>query len=414
MRRNDYHPPWLDNLAEDVTMEAAVLNGVVTGKQDVLTLLAHARTLYEFQDFSFIGAYGEDGLVEDYASRVRGEPIANIAIVHRNAAGQATRLVMNHRPLAGVLLFSRLMGEHFKDTPYARYFLSAEQLEQVYPRTELHYAVHVSNLEPLPSPSPLTPPNGEQPRWSPLSSTLIYGATEAVLVDPPVTVAQAEQVADWVAGFGVPLTGIYITHAHGDHWYGTTTLLKRFPDTPVHATEGTIAAMRAAHPDGAPTALFASILPGKLADTPVLAQPVPAVGLFVDGHALRAIEVGHADTDDSTVLHVPSIGLVVAGDVIYNNVHQFVGESADGGLDGWLAAIDTVEALAPRFVVAGHKDRNRPDDPAIIGETRDYLRAVAELDVHGRVAFFERVTERFPDRVNPTIVWLSAVRLFPA
>ena len=117
MRSNDYYPAWLDNLADDV-----------------LALLAHARTLYEFQDFSFIGEYGDDGLVEDYASTVAGQPIANIAIVHRNAAGQATRLVMNHRPLTGVLLFSRLMGEHFADTPYAHYFLSRQQLDEVYPR----------------------------------------------------------------------------------------------------------------------------------------------------------------------------------------------------------------------------------------------------------------------------------------
>jgi hypothetical protein len=132
-QRTDYYPAWLDELAEDVTMEAAVLNGIVTGRDHVRTLLAYARTLYEFQDFSFIGAYGDNGLVEDYAARVRDEPVANIAIVHRDAAGQVAHLVMNHRPLAGVLLFSRLMGEHFKDTPYARYFLSPEQLDHVYP-----------------------------------------------------------------------------------------------------------------------------------------------------------------------------------------------------------------------------------------------------------------------------------------
>jgi hypothetical protein len=136
MRRTEYYPAWLDNLAADVTLEAAVLNGVVTGIQDVLTVLAHARTLYEFQDFSFIGDHGEDGLVEDYASSVEGEPIANIAIVHRNAPGQATRLVMNHRPLSGVLLFSRLMRERFKDTPYARYFLSPEQADHIFPKAD--------------------------------------------------------------------------------------------------------------------------------------------------------------------------------------------------------------------------------------------------------------------------------------
>ncbi|GHJ39429.1 hypothetical protein [Streptomyces sp. TS71-3] len=122
--RTDYYPPWLDQLADDVTLEGAALNGVVHGADNVRKLLAYARTLYEYQDFEFIGKYGENGFVEDYSSRVQGQPIANIAVVRKNAAGQAQSLIMNHRPLASVLMFSRLMGKHFAGTQYARYFMS--------------------------------------------------------------------------------------------------------------------------------------------------------------------------------------------------------------------------------------------------------------------------------------------------
>lgn len=122
LQRTDYYPSWLDRLADDVTMEGSVLNGVVEGPEAVRTLLAYARTLYEYQDFVFVGDYGAGGLIEDYSSRVRGEPIANIAIVRENDIGQAQHLIMNHRPLPAVLLFSRLMGEHFKDTEYAKFF----------------------------------------------------------------------------------------------------------------------------------------------------------------------------------------------------------------------------------------------------------------------------------------------------
>jgi hypothetical protein len=121
-QRTDHYPEWIDDLADDVTMEGAVLTGIVKGKRDVLTLLGHARTLYEWQDFDFQGPYGENGLVEDYSARVQGQPIGNIAIVHRNADNRVTRLVMNHRPLPAVLLFNRLMAEHFAGTEYARHF----------------------------------------------------------------------------------------------------------------------------------------------------------------------------------------------------------------------------------------------------------------------------------------------------
>lgn len=121
-RRNDYHPIWLDELADDVTMEGAVLNGTVHGAEAVRTLLGYARTLYEYQEFVFVGDYGDNGFVEDYSSRIQGQPIANIAVVYRNARGQAQHLVMNHRPLPAVLLFCRLMAERFKDTSYAEFF----------------------------------------------------------------------------------------------------------------------------------------------------------------------------------------------------------------------------------------------------------------------------------------------------
>jgi hypothetical protein len=65
----------------------------------------------------------------------------------------------------------------------------------------------------------------------------------------------------------------------------------------------------------------------------VLAVPVPALGLRFEGEILRPVEVGHSDTDDTTVLHVPSIGLVVAGDVAYNGVHQYLLEGGGGGPD---------------------------------------------------------------------------------
>src|SRR5580704_2055022 len=71
-------------------------------------------------------------------------------------------------------------------------------------------------------------PPGEAVRmWSPISSTLIYGERDAVLVDAPTTVEQAEALTDWVVDNGKNLTTIYVTHGHGDHFFGT--LQDRFP-----------------------------------------------------------------------------------------------------------------------------------------------------------------------------------------
>ena len=68
----------------------------------------------------------------------------------------------------------------------------------------------------------------------------------------------------------------------------------------------------------------------------------------LEGRQLVAVDVGHTDTDDTTVLHVPDLGLVIAGDAAYNDVHQHLAESDSQGRQDWLAALEIIEALDPR------------------------------------------------------------------
>src|SRR6266478_3739478 len=73
------------------------------------------------------------------------------------------------------------------------------------------------------------PPGEKERPWPPISSTLISGERDAVLVDTPITVEQARALANWVVASGKNLTTIYATHGHGDHFFGTSTVLERFP-----------------------------------------------------------------------------------------------------------------------------------------------------------------------------------------
>ena len=210
-----------------------------------------------------------------------------------------------------------------------------------------------------------TLPDGSPIISSPIASTLIYGERDAVLVDPPFTYEQVSRVGDWIERSGKHLTAVFATHGHGDHWFGTDLLLQRFPDAVPYATNGTIAMMHQQGTVGR-AELWDVDFPGQIPPSPVNYRTVPVDGIDLEGHRLLAVEVGHTDTDDTTVLHVPSIGLVVAGDVAYNGVHQYLLESAHGGVEAWLAALDKVAALQPRAVVAGHKNKDLPDDPAIL------------------------------------------------
>ncbi|MDT0468568.1 MBL fold metallo-hydrolase [Streptomyces gibsoniae] len=254
-------------------------------------------------------------------------------------------------------------------------------------------------------------PDGSPIISSPLASTLILGETEAVFVDPPFTRDQVHNVGDWIESHGKRLTYVYATHGHGDHWFGTDLLLERFPGAVPYATERTIGLMRKQADERKHT--WDVDFPGLIPNSPVVYQVIPAEGFEMEGHQLRAVEVGHTDTDDTTVLHAPSIDLVVAGDVAYNGVHQYLLESPGGGIEKWLTALDTVSALRPSAVVAGHKNKELPDAPEILEQTRRYL-----LDAQRLLAsrptpseFYDRMLQLYPDRLNPGPVWYSALAL---
>jgi hypothetical protein len=121
---SEYRPVWLNALANDVTLEGSAMNGIVHGPDAVRSIVTFIRTLYDAQEFNFAGPYGENGFIEDYTAHVRGEELGNVVLVTRNAEGHAQRIVANYRPRTTLLLVSRLVGEHFADTPYGEHFAS--------------------------------------------------------------------------------------------------------------------------------------------------------------------------------------------------------------------------------------------------------------------------------------------------
>jgi glyoxylase-like metal-dependent hydrolase (beta-lactamase superfamily II) len=274
-----------------------------------------------------------------------------------------------------------------------------------------NFAYDVFVNDPPPQDNGLLP-NGEPKGGSPVASTLIYGSRDAVLTDPGFTADQAGALGDWLAGKDRNLTDIFITHGHGDHWFAAGLLAERF-GARVVATAGTIAQMYvnvAARP-----LLWDKVYPG-IPPSPVIAVRVPGDRFTLEGHDLVIVEVGHADTDDNSVLHVPDLGLVVAGDVIYNGAHMYLGEGVVvGGFGPWRAAIDKVEALGPRHIVAGHQDRQLDDDAErTIAETRQYLDDADELlrSETTAVGFFSAKIERYPNHLARTVLWAGASALY--
>jgi glyoxylase-like metal-dependent hydrolase (beta-lactamase superfamily II) len=266
----------------------------------------------------------------------------------------------------------------------------------------LNYDVFIN--EPPPQDGVL--PNGEPMRFSPEASTLIYGDKDAVLTDPPMTKGQARLLGDWVESKGRNLTDIFITHGHGDHWFSAGLLAERF-GARVVAAAGTIKQMKIAV---ASRPLLWDKIYDDVPPTPITAVTVPGNRFTLEGHELVMVEVGHTDSDATSVLHVADRDLVVAGDAIYNGVHMYIAQGI-GGFDPWRAAIDKIEALKPRHIVSGHQNKELDDDAdRQIAETREYLDDADDLlrTEPTAVDFFNAKIERYPNHLGRTILWVGA------
>jgi glyoxylase-like metal-dependent hydrolase (beta-lactamase superfamily II) len=259
------------------------------------------------------------------------------------------------------------------------------------------------------------PPGKEQWMWVPTSSTLIYGRRDAVLVDAFLTVEQTQALVEWVAASGKNLTTIYVTHGHGDHFFGLGALLDRFPNARAVATPGVVKVMRKqASPEYVAT-FWKPRYPTQIPERLVIAEELEGNVIDLEGHELVAVEVGHTDTDHTTCLHVPSVDLVVAGDAAYNDVHLYLAESNGQTRKEWIAALDKIETLKPRAVIAGHKKAEKDDSPRIIEETRQYIRdfeSLAKMTTTAR-ELYDKMLERYPDRANPGSLWGSARAVKP-
>jgi len=254
------------------------------------------------------------------------------------------------------------------------------------------------------------PPGKEDLAWVTNTVTLIYGEHDAILVDTFLSVQHSKELIDWLAESGKNLTTIYVTHAHGDHFLGLKLLLDRFPNARAFATASVVAGMQYQINPDFMNSFWEPRFPGQVPSQLVLPEVLEGDTLYLEGAELKIINLGHTDTAHSTALHVPSIGLVVSGDAVYNNTHPYLGECDEQARGEWLRALDQIEALHPKIVVAGHGVVDPDSSARHIEETRRYIRDfnAAAASTSTASELYEKMLTLYPSRVNPGSLWAAA------
>ncbi|RSL63821.1 hypothetical protein CEP53_004309 [Fusarium sp. AF-6] len=248
--------------------------------------------------------------------------------------------------------------------------------------------------------------------WSPLSCTLIYTTTTAILVDCPASIAATAEVASWVKSTlpaHCTLKYFIATHAHGNHFFGFPVLKDFFPSVTAVATKSVVEGVDSQYAPELYDGLWKVHFPPAEAGTGLPATKAQFVALppsneiDLDGHLIKLYDVPHGDTHANSFVHVPGLGLVVAGDIVYNgDCHQWLGEAATQEKRAqWIEALSQIAALKPKVVVPGHTftPATEPNEDlalSMLKSTKEYIRAFEkELeDVFSNDDLFQRMRSR--------------------
>jgi glyoxylase-like metal-dependent hydrolase (beta-lactamase superfamily II) len=246
------------------------------------------------------------------------------------------------------------------------------------------------------------------------TSTLVFGASEAVLIDAQHIRSDVTALGDLIERTGRRLTTIYATHGHADHWYGAGELVARFPGARVVATLPVLEYIH--HAAEVEAQQWAAMFGDRVVKPTAVPEALNGLTLELEGYELRIVEVGQGDIHPSTVVHIPAIDAVVAGDVVYNQIHAMLGLSGPREWERWIQSVDVVEKLSPQMIVCGHKKPESSDREVdrMLDETRTYISDFAEgaQSLNSAEELIGLMKSKYPDFGNNWTLHFSAQSWF--
>jgi glyoxylase-like metal-dependent hydrolase (beta-lactamase superfamily II) len=199
-----------------------------------------------------------------------------------------------------------------------------------------------------------------------VDSHLIFGATEAILVDGQFFSAGAQKVVDMVKATGKNLTTVFLTHAHPDHYVGMDVIKTAFPNAKFVTTQMVLVDYTTKAPGT--FAFLKGMLGGAIPDKIVTFEAVGGTTLTVDGQTINIIDIPDAgESEKAAILEIPDQKAVFAGDLVYNKVHLWLAECQS---DGWKKNLDALAAKGYTTYYPGHGPKATA---AVVAEDKAYI-----------------------------------------
>lgn len=204
-----------------------------------------------------------------------------------------------------------------------------------------------------------------------VNSALVYGRTDAILIDAQFTQSDAQRVVAAIKQSKKNLTVVYVTHAHPDHYFGFGAIKQAFPNAKLVALPGVVKDIQASAE--AKVKQWKPTYGDNIPASPVVPEPLNGTSLTLEGETLQIVDGVQGDAPNSSYVWIPSLNAAVVGDIAYSEIYPWTAETTPATRAEWIKTLDQIAERKPKIVVAGHKQPGMKDDASSLDLTRAYL-----------------------------------------
>jgi glyoxylase-like metal-dependent hydrolase (beta-lactamase superfamily II) len=204
------------------------------------------------------------------------------------------------------------------------------------------------------------------------NSVIIEGTHEVMLVDAQLTKTNAEKVLQQIQATKKPLSIIYITHEHADHFLGLEVFKDAYPMVRILANSHV--ADRINNVYQAKIDKWRDILGSGATSHAVPISKYDEDFIRFDNSRIEILKSIQGDTNENSMLWLPRQRTLIAGDVVFNDMHVYTAETDMSARARWLDSLKIIRELKPAVVIPGHSKSGAPlDATSAVTFTERYL-----------------------------------------
>ena len=205
-----------------------------------------------------------------------------------------------------------------------------------------------------------------------VNSVIIEGTHEVMLVDAQLTKTNAERVLEEIKETKKPLSIICITHEHADHFLGLEVFREAYPRVRIIANAAVVDRINQVYQEKIDK--WKKILGSGATSQVVAVEKFDGNFIEFEGAKIEVLKNVQGDTDENTMLWIPGQRILIAGDVLFNDMHLYTAETDSKARAKWLNSLNKIRDLKPAVVIPGHSKVGAPlDASTAVDFTENYL-----------------------------------------